>query len=130
MLCFLNVFCQYAKYNNCVDQGLVNVMYNWNMLDPYNIKFADIFLNERVLFVSRHKLRKGFPYCQGNYLENISATVIHLYYKGNIDFQRSVLKHCPRPYKTMTQYLSKNDEIDEIENSLKKWDQNIVTRFI
>ena len=93
-LCFMNVFCQYNKYDNCPDQGLINIMYNWNMLQPYHVKFADIFPDERVLFVYRHNLRRGFPYCQGNYWENTSATVIHLYYQANSDFQRSVLKHC------------------------------------
>ena len=130
MLCFLNVYSQNTKYNNCPDQGLVNIIYNWDMLEPYHVKFSDIFPNERVLMASRHKLKKGFPYCQGNYQENITATIIHLYYKANLDFQRSVLKHCPRPYKTMTSYLSKIEEIDDIERSLENWDQNSVTNFI
>ena len=126
----MNVFCQYTKYNRCVDQGLVNVMYNWNLLQPYHVKFADIFLDERVLIPYKHILKRGFPYCQGNYWENTSATIIHLYYQANLDFQRSVLKHCPRSDKSMRQYLSKNDRIEEIERSLENWDQNVITRFV
>ena len=130
MLCFLKVLCQYTKYNKCHDQALVNIIYNWNLLHPFKIKFSNIFIDERVLMVYNHKLSRGFPYCQGNYLDNSIATVIHLYYQANKDFQRSVLKYCPRPDKSMLNYLSKYKNIEELEKSMDKWDQNSVKNFI
>ena len=36
-LIFMNVFCKYTKYNRCMDQGIVNIIYQLNMLDPYGV---------------------------------------------------------------------------------------------
>ena len=130
ILVFLNVFCQYTRYNRCHDQAFVNIMYNWHMLDKYHVKFADVFEDERVLQLFAHtKLDRGFPYCQGNYWKNVTASVIHLYYHANKNFHRSLLKHCPRLSKTMRSYLSKTKNIEELEADLDKWDQNSETVF-
>ena len=129
ILIFMNVFCQYSRYNRCIDQGLVNVMDQWQMLDKYGIKISGIRQDEWVLQVYKHSLKRGFPYLQGNYMDNVTASIAHLYYHGNENLFRSVLKHCPRISTTMNNYLSKKGDINKLEPGLDKWDQFSESEF-
>ena len=129
VLTFLNVFCQYTKYNKCIDQGLVNIMYQRKMLDKYGVKFADVFPDEWILHVYNLHLDHGFPRFQGMYWSNVTASIVHLYYHGNIHLFRSILNHCPRPSKTMTNYLCRRGDIDQLEESLLTWKQDSVHEY-
>ena len=128
-LIFMNVFCKYTKYNRCMDQGIVNIIYQLNMLDPYGVKISPIRQDEWIHQMPLHRLNRGFPYVQGNYLENVTASIVHLYYHGTNEFFRSVLKHCPRVSNTMKNYLSKKGDVNYLEIGLDKWDQNAGYEF-
>ena len=121
LIVFLRVFLEHTKFNNAIDQGLINLMYLTNMLRKYDVYISPDYYEERVVHFSYYNPSSPFLSVRSKNVMT-SATVLHLYYNGNDNFRKSILKVCPRISKNMTNYLDHNcHDINDVEEGLDEW---------
>ena len=123
MIVFLRVFLEYTKFNNAIDQGLINLMYFRHMLRPYGYEISPENHKDRVTHFSYMNPSTPFTEVRGSDDRSVKASIIHLYYNGNENFRKSILKVCPRITNKMKNYLDVNcPNITSLEEGLDEWD--------
>ena len=92
------------------DQGSINILYVTGEFEKRGIPIAGEDIYGKVRHVYFNVPKEPFPHVVGYLNKNITAALIHLYYRGDHKFILSVLRVCPRITPNMANYLTKKTE--------------------